>query len=775
MRKVSLLLLLAFTTPSLAQTSLNTTLIGNLNYGRFTNDVWGYTDDSGQDYALVGLVDGVSVVKVTSTGLQQVNFVSGTRSSWRDLKTHGQYLYVTNESSGGLDIIDLSGLPTSVRFVGSYNTAFSTAHNLYIADGYAYIAGSNAAGGVDILDLSNPESPVKVGEWTRQRFHDVYVRNDTLFGSAAESGLVVLDVRDKSDPHLIVEISFPDGGFVHNAWTTEDGRYVMTTQETYGLPVKMWDIRDLLNPRIADQYLATPNLLAHNVQIRGDYAYISHYSDGLRIVDISDPEHLVEVGFYDTHPNDQGGYEGNWGAFPFTSSGYVYATDMQFGLFVIEFNGRRGSRIRGRIVDSQTSQPLEGVAVEVVEVGQRTVSDEEGRFKLGAPNPGTYTIQAQSFFYDTTSAIVTLAEGELDSVDLLMSQRPVGDIAGRVVDPLGEGIAEAEIRLLDTPLDSLRTDAAGSFQFSQVPAGTYTAVVGKWGFRTLFPLITVVADQATDEQIILPKQYADNFELDLGWEVSDGSDNFKGPWRIVAPGDLGFALPYLPLEDATSPPGRKAYFARTLASELTLTSPLFDLTGAGDPALRFMMHWYPRGDNNDSLIVDISSNEGRAWTRLAAFGDRDATGGWQEVVLPIPSSVARTSLMRVRFITKEKGFRSSFAAIDEFEVLTSVTGVAEWAGEVPDSYSLEQNYPNPFNAGTTIRYSLPKRIRVRLKVYNVVGKEIRTLVDEVQQAGSHRIVWDGRDESGDLVPSGVYLYRLETSGFFRGYKMLLLR
>ena len=214
MKKTMLIVFLILASHVFAQTGRNTTLIGNLNYGSgsFTNDVWGYTDPSGNDYALVGRRTGVSIVRVESTGLTEVDFVPGISSIWRDIKTHDHYAYVTNESGNGLDIIDLSALPNSVGFVGADTTVFKRAHNLYIADGYAYISGSNAAGGADILDLVNPEAPVKVGEWTGHSFHDIYVRNDTLYGSAGSNPvLVLLDVSDKTQPALIVEISFPSG------------------------------------------------------------------------------------------------------------------------------------------------------------------------------------------------------------------------------------------------------------------------------------------------------------------------------------------------------------------------------------------------------------------------------------------------------------------------------------------------------------------------------------------------------------------------------------
>lgn len=93
---------------------------------------------------------------------------------------------------------------------------------------------------------------------------------------------------------------------------------------------------------------------------------------------------------------------------------------------------------------------------------------------------------------------------------------------------------------------------------------------------------------------------------------------------------------------------------------------------------------------------------------------------------------------------------------------------------VPETFGLEQNHPNPFNPSTVIRYHLPQGMRVTLTVYNLLGQTVRTLVNREQPAGSHAVMWDGRDRLGRDVPSGVYLYRLAGDGFVETRKMILL-
>jgi hypothetical protein len=94
---------------------------------------------------------------------------------------------------------------------------------------------------------------------------------------------------------------------------------------------------------------------------------------------------------------------------------------------------------------------------------------------------------------------------------------------------------------------------------------------------------------------------------------------------------------------------------------------------------------------------------------------------------------------------------------------------------VPKFFRLYQNYPNPFNPDTEIRYDLPVEKHVTLTIYNLLGQKIKTLVNKTQSAGSYSVPWDGTDEQGNRLASGVYLYRLEAGAFVKVRKMLLAR
>ena len=311
------------------------------------SDVWGYTAPDGEEYAIMGVYEGVAVIRVAD--LEVIDIISGPQQNdyWyhRDIKTYGHYAYITNEMYGtneGLMILDLQYLggvvPDSVRFVGSYAVFPDIrSHNLSIdtATGFAYIEETN---GWLILDLADPENPLDVGVIPAPG-HDIMVRNDTAYVAEGWGGIFsIWDVTSKSHPQELVSVTTPTGGYLHNIWPTKDGNYVLTTEETANRTVKIWDISELNNVNLVADYLA-PNNLAHNVHVEGDYAFISHYTSGVVVLDIHDPTNPVEVAVYDTYvPNDYPQFAGCWGVYPHTSNGMVFTSSIEGYLHIFQFD-----------------------------------------------------------------------------------------------------------------------------------------------------------------------------------------------------------------------------------------------------------------------------------------------------------------------------------------------------------------------------------------------------------------------------------------------------
>jgi hypothetical protein len=130
------------------------------------------------------------------------------------------------------------------------------------------------------------------------------------------------------------------------------------------------------------------------------------------------------------------------------------------------------------------------------------------------------------------------------------------------------------------------------------------------------------------------------------------------------------------------------------------------------------------------------------------------------------SSLPDDSSTQRRFVLTAKGFYETIGKEDR-----SYPEVEQ----IPRALEVSQNSPNPFNPNTTISYSLPQEMDVKLEIYNILGQRVRVLVDEHQEAGYKTIIWDGKDDDGREVSSGIYFYRIKASDFVRARKMVLLK
>jgi len=136
----------------------------------------------------------------------------------------------------------------------------------------------------------------------------------------------------------------------------------------------------------------------------------------------------------------------------------------------------------------------------------------------------------------------------------------------------------------------------------------------------------------------------------------------------------------------------------------------------------------------------------------------------------------RHQLMWVYSEVDANGTRTVRAAYPEFKPMTiQVEAAGSSPTILPDRYSLNQNYPNPFNPSTEISFALKADGNVKLSVFNVLGQQVRTLVDEYMPAGNHTITWDGRSEDGSTAASGIYFYRIQANDFVDTRKMTLLK
>ncbi|MBI5216968.1 MAG: choice-of-anchor B family protein [Ignavibacteriae bacterium] len=312
---------------------------------------WGYVAPNGREYAIVGTYTGTQIIDITSTdSIREITHISGPSSIWREMRTYKQRAYVVSEGGSGVQIINLENLPNSANLVRSFNYTSGSKnilrnHSIEIFDGYMYLNGSAnwSPGGVLIFSLANVDTPTYVGQYQQEYAHDSYVHGNRLYSASiyTPGGLNVANITNKANPTHITKITYSNAG-THNAWTTTDGNFVITTDEVGNSVknLKFWDVQNI--PPAPTSPIATYRVggddIVHNVFVRGNYAYVAWYTAGIQVVDISNPYSPTTAGYYDTSLEPAPGYNGVWAVYPYFWSGKVIAGDMQNGLFVFRFN-----------------------------------------------------------------------------------------------------------------------------------------------------------------------------------------------------------------------------------------------------------------------------------------------------------------------------------------------------------------------------------------------------------------------------------------------------
>lgn len=315
------------------------------------SDIWGWVDGEGNEYAIVGLNNGTSIVDVTDPANPvEVFFEPGMNSIWRDIKTWNNHAYVTTEAKQGLLIIDLSPLPSSTSLTTTYwNPITATtdgndlsAHNLYIDEnGFCYLFGANIGDrGTFILDLnSDPKNPTEAGIINGSYVHDGVAKNNILFTANINGGFFAMwDVSNKSSIVALGLKNTPNN-FAHNVWFSDDLNYVYTTDEVSGAFVTEYDVSDPTDITETDRIRTTTgtDVIPHNTHFINNFIVTSYYRDGVLIHDVSDKGNMVEVARYDTSPAFSGnGFNGCWGVYPWLPSCNIIASDMENGLYILK-------------------------------------------------------------------------------------------------------------------------------------------------------------------------------------------------------------------------------------------------------------------------------------------------------------------------------------------------------------------------------------------------------------------------------------------------------
>lgn len=331
------------------------------------NDVWGWVDpESGAEYALMGLNNGTAFVDVSIP--EQPVFVGRLpthtlSSTWRDIKVYRDHAYVVADNAGphGMQVFDLTRLRDAVApqvFMADVHYGdFGHAHNLAIDEGsgFAYALGTDSCGGgLHIIDIRTPNNPLFAGCHGIAYTHDsqcvIYQGPDAehlgkeICVSSNEDHIEVVDVSDKTAPLSLSALDYPQLGFVHQGWLTEDHRFFLLGDELdeldFGVPTRthVFDVADLDNPLYLFAYEAATPSVDHNLYVRGNLIFQANYTSGLRVLEFGDlaAGEIEEVAFFDTQPASASRtFTGAWSVYPYLPSGTLLVSDTLNGLFIL--------------------------------------------------------------------------------------------------------------------------------------------------------------------------------------------------------------------------------------------------------------------------------------------------------------------------------------------------------------------------------------------------------------------------------------------------------
>ena len=650
-----------------------------------------------------------------------------------DIAVSGSFAYIAN-ATFGLRIIDVSD-PARPQEVAVYDTP-DWAVDVSLSGSQAYLA--DTGGGLRIIDVSNPSRPRQLGFYSTPGYA-FRVEASGAYVYLAEylfSDLSIIDVSDPGNPRQVGVFDTPDAQFA----VAVSGSHAFVANSYDGL--RVFDVSDPQSPGETD-VIDTPGE-AYDVVVSGNYAYVADAFSGLRIIDVANPSDPREAGSLDT-PGI---------AFGVAASGtYAYVAAFTAGLRVIDVSSPELPQEVGFYDPAETVQNVAvsgPIAYLATESGLRIIdvtvpASPQALAFLGLPSSAKDVALAGGYAYvadfsaglrviDVSDPSDPREVGFHDTPDYASAVTVSGSRA-YVADQYG-GVRVFDISMPSDPKEIAFYSVYPDVVYGVAVSASYIfATTGQSGFSIFeltgqFPERTVrLADtSAVGNAVRLPVEL-----------VAQGNENA-----------VRFSLDFDPaiLRHPDASLGSDATAAALVFDASEVDSGRFGMALALEPGQSF------RAGTNEIAIVTFAVQAGvLADSTRVDFGDRPIPRAARDVDGILLSALWRSARIR----------------------LEHPDSADDGSSGLPFAFGLDQNHPNPFNSETEIGFAVPRACQVVVKIVNVLGEEIRTLADARFQAGNHRVHWDGKDDHGRLVASGVYLYQLRVGGLSNVKKMSYIR
>jgi len=839
-------------------------MAGYMNFGENISDITGFTQN-GREFAVVGLInEAAAFVDITNPyNPIEVGRISGSPRIHRDLKYWKRHVYIGTEANDGIKVVSVDN-PYNPVLVYTI-TDFGSSHNIHIdSTGYLYVIGAEEHD-IWIYELTDhPETPQFVGSWDGEYLHDIEVYNSKIYGAAIGSGKIyIIDVSDKSNPNTI--ISFDTQGIsTHDCAVTEDEQTLITADETPGGHIKIWDISDYDNINLVSEYMTHPEHSVHNVYVRPgtNMVIMSYYVDGTRVLDISDPDNPIEVGYFDTS-DLTGLYDGNWGTYAYLPSGYIISSDRQNGLFIFSSPLTDSSMVwsdcEGITGDDatcfgETYQIESGILEEIINLNpelEGIIPEEIGKFIMGRvididlSKRGLITLSLPDNFGSLVSlSSLQLQENQLTALPEQITNShniSILNVSGNQLSDIPVGIENLQrLNRLDIsnnhftniPESILTVNSLIELDISENQLTTLPENIGELtnlgtlnlkgnNITSLSPtlcelpddcmiditgnhLCSEMLDSAEECITTISYQYCgecesgfmlDNFcsnptDVNVLQAIIDSNDSLNGQHPLI----LGHSTQY-----STWNNGNLEYLDLSFHGISVLPENMGDLDflkelNLKNNSVEMLPESFSQMDN--LLILKLHNN------MLSSLPeDIGNLENLEELFLPgnqlTSISYSIGELQNLQKLYLQQNLLTSLPSTicdlpQDCTIRIDDNCIAENYDCIPDAgdqnecssmnlinaqpadYQLFAPHPNPFNPVIAIEYSLSYTSKIKLTIYDLLGRQVEILYIGKQYLGNYTISWDASNYS-----SGVYFIKMNVgdsqSPISQSRKVVLLK
>ncbi len=688
-------------------------------------------DRSGNYGYITELDDGMLVLDLSNISHPTLVAQYNSPGNAVAVEVSGNYAYIA-DGDGGLRIADISD-PLNPTPIGSYDS-LNYAQEVCISGTYAYVVDNiiNQPDYIRAFDISNPANPIPVGEILMQSDIDALdASGNYLYAAATDQGMRVLDI---SDPANLVEAGYflapkvfdvcVQGNYAYLASADWDGGFVTV------------DISDPTNPVFVSTYNEGGWFHPFDVAVQGDYAYVGDpVGSEFLLFYIGDPANPSELGSFRLSGDVVN---------LFAKDSLIYVSDGVAGVQIVE-NHLYSTPAAG----ISWQQQISGTAYDLWSV--YFINDSTG-WTVG--NEGTIltTHNGGQSWQQQNSGITAEMFG------VFFIDENTGWAVGR------EG--------------SILHTVDGGNQWTGQSSGTNLTlrsvifvddsqgwIVGEDGII----LHTLDGGANWQNQNSGTASYLDDvdfFDANLGWAVCSGD---HGKILRTNDGGTNWQTLYLPTTNLI-------FAADFIDSNIgwvgTAGVDILKTTNGGNSwTMQYQNPLSPYDVIGSMYFIDQNNGwavgyDGRITSTI------DGGNTWVEKI-----SGVHNYLTDVCFVDEHHGWvvGKEGLILQAKSAITSIGNHSISQESTPDKFFLFNNYPNPFNPTTTIQYDIPQTVRVVLKIYNMLGQQVKTLVDEVQSPGQKSVIWNGTDEQGKVVSSGIYFYQFQSENNLITKKMMFLK